>query len=101
VALGIYYDELISRVIYNISNKFKKEGSEMDGEIEIVVAGGTSMAKNFCKRFDAAIKKSDIPFKIYRVRESKDPFFAVSQGACLRSVAAWKKLSNESNDKSK
>ena len=94
VALGIYYDELINRVVHDISNKFKEKGSEMDGEIEVVVAGGTSMPLGFCSKFEAIIRKSDMPFKIYRVRASENPFFAVSQGACLRSQADYKRLSN-------
>jgi len=91
VALGIYYDELISRVIHNISNKFKEKKGEVDGMIEIVVAGGTSLPLGFCKRFEDKVMKSDIPFKIYRVRHSQAPFFAVSQGACLRAQSDYKK----------
>jgi hypothetical protein len=92
VALGIYYDDLVSRVVNNISNQFKEKSSEMDGEIEIVVAGGTSMPNGFCARFEEAIKKSDIPFKIYRVRASNNPFNAVSQGGCLKAQSDYRKL---------
>jgi len=95
VALGIYHDDLIDRVVHNISNKFKEKGSEMDGEVEVVVAGGTSMPRGFCQRFEDAIKKSDIPFRVYRVRASDSPFFAVSQGACIRAQGDYKKRSEK------
>ena len=86
-ALSIYYDEMIGRMVHHIVNKFKDKSSELEGEIEIVVAGGSSLAKGFIKRFEAIIQKSDMPFRIYRVRHSLTPFFSVSQGACIRALA--------------
>lgn len=90
-ALSIYYDETISRIIHHIGNKFKEKSSELDGEIEIVIAGGTSMPKGFCKRLEKIIKQSEIPFKVYRVRHAEKPFFSVSSGACIRALADFEK----------
>ena len=86
-ALSVYYDEMIDRMVHHIGNKFQNISSEMDGEIEIVVAGGTSMAPGFGERLRTAIKKSNIPFKIYRVRQSTTPFYSVAQGSCIRAQA--------------
>ena len=91
VALGIYYDDLINRVVHNISNKFKEKSSEFDGEIEIVIGGGTAMVPGFCKKFEEAIKKSSMPFKIYRIRPSSSMFFAVTQGCCLKAQSNYQK----------
>jgi actin-related protein len=66
----------------------------MDGEIEWVIAGGTSMAKGFDKRVEAAIKKASLPFKFYRVRHSETPFYSVGQGACIRAQADFVKENN-------
>ena len=90
-ALGIYYDETIDRVVSQMCNRFKEKSSELDGEIEIVVAGGTSMVPGFCKKLDSAIKKANMPFKIYRVRASETPFYSVVNGACIRSQADYAK----------
>jgi len=90
-ALSIYYDEVINRVIFNMSKEFKNRDSEIDGEIEIVVAGGTSMPKGFCQKFEQNIKTSNFPFKVYRVRHSESPFYSVSQGACIRAQADHQK----------
>lgn len=90
-ALSIYYDETIDRVISQICSKFKEKSSEIDGEIEIVVAGGTSMVPGFCKRLEIAVKKSNMPFKIYRVRHSDTPFYSVANGACIRAMADYQK----------
>ena len=91
-ALSIYYDEMISRVVHHIVNKFKDLGSEMDGEIEIVIAGGTSKVPGMVDRFEAAIKKSNMPFKIYGVRKANDVFFSVSQGAVIRAISDAQRL---------
>lgn len=92
-ALSIYYDEMLQRMIHHICNEFKDKTSEMDGQIEVVVAGGTSMAPGFIDRFTDILKKSDMPFDIYRVRQSETPFYSVSQGACIRAQADYKKKS--------
>ncbi len=91
VALSIFYDETINRVIHHISQQFKEKSSEVDGEMEWIVAGGTSMPKGFCKRLEDAIKKSDLPFKIYRVRHAGNPFNSVSNGAAIRAMSDYQK----------
>jgi len=90
-ALSIYYDELLDRMVHHICNQFKEKSSEMDGEIEVVVAGGTSMAPGFTKRLENAFSRVDMPFDIYAYRHSETPFYSVSQGACLRAQADYKK----------
>jgi hypothetical protein len=89
VALSIYYDEMMDRLIYHMSKRFIDKKSELDGELEIVIAGGTSMAKGLIPRFEKKIKESDMPFKIYRVRHAESPFYSVSQGLCLRAQADY------------
>ena len=91
-ALGIYYDEMLDRIVHYICREFKNKDSEMEGSIEIVVAGGTSMAPGFCNRLEEAFKKVDMPFDIYRVRHAESPFYSVSQGACIRAQADYAKL---------
>ena len=93
-ALSIYYGEYIDRITRLIGKEFEKRGSEIQGETEIVVAGGTSMPTGFCKVFENSISESNLPFKIYRVRHSLTPFYSVSQGACIRAQADFSKLAS-------
>jgi len=86
-ALSVYYDEMVERMVHHISNQFNNLKSELDGEVEIVIAGGTSMVPGFKERLEYAIKSSKLPFNIYRVRHSETPFYSVSQGACIRAQA--------------
>jgi len=95
-ALSIYYDETIDRIVSSISNKFKEKTSEMDGKIEWIVAGGTSMVKGFTKRLEAAIQKVGVPFDILRIRNSSHPFYSVGQGACIRAQADHAKSQKQS-----
>jgi hypothetical protein len=90
-ALSIYYDEMIDRMIHHITKAFKDQSSEIDGQVEIIVAGGTSMPPGFCQRISKAVKKSDFPFELLRVRHSETPFYSVSQGACIRAQADYAK----------
>jgi actin-like ATPase involved in cell morphogenesis len=91
-ALSIFYDETIDRVIHNITEQFKEKSSEVEGELEWIVAGGSSMPPGFCKRLEEAIKKSSLPFKIYRVRHAVSPFYSVSNGACIRAMSDYQKM---------
>lgn len=86
-ALSVYYDEMVERMVHHICKQFKDQNSDMDGKMEIVIAGGTSMAPGFCDRLERAIKDSEFPFEVYRVRHSDTPFYSVSQGACIRAQA--------------
>jgi actin-like ATPase involved in cell morphogenesis len=86
-ALVVYYGEMIDRMVHYFSNKFKDQNSELDGDIEVVVAGGTSMATGFCKKLEQAINESNLPFKVYQVRHSETPFYSVAQGASIRAQA--------------
>ena len=95
-ALSIYYDEMIERMIHYINSEFQSKSSEIDGEIEIVVAGGTSMAPGFCKRIGTALNRIKFPFNVYQIRHSKTPFYSVSQGACVRAQADYAKQQNKS-----
>ena len=90
-ALSIYYDEMMDRMVHHISTEFSKISSEMEGPIEVVVAGGTSMAPGFCGRMEKAFKNVKMPFEISRIRHSETPFYSVSQGACLRAQADYEK----------
>jgi len=92
-ALSVYSDEMVERMVHHISQQFKDLNSELDGEVEIVVAGGTSMAPGFCDRLSKAIESSELPFNVYRVRHSDTPFYSVSQGACIRAQADYSKKS--------
>jgi len=83
---------MLGRMVHHICKEFKEKSSEMEGSIEIVVAGGTSMAPGFCNRLEEAFKGVNMPFDIYRVRHSETPFYSVSQGACVRAQADYSKL---------
>ena len=91
IALSIYYDEMVDRMLHAISKQFLNQKSEVDGEIEFILAGGTSLAPGFCKRVEAALEGSEFPIKISEVRHSKSPFYSVVQGACVRAQADYNK----------
>ena len=90
-ALGVYYDEMMDRLVHHVSTRFKDTKSDLDGKIEVVVAGGTSMPNGFCEKLEGKIRSNnDFPFELLRVRHSETPFYSVSQGACVRAIADQK-----------
>lgn len=91
-ALSIYYDEMIERVVKSIAAKFKDKKSDVEGKMEIVVGGGTSICNGFISRLEEGFKKFKTPFEILRIRHSETPFYSVAQGACIRAQADYAKL---------
>ena len=89
IALGIYYDEMLERVTKHVVDYFKDKKTDLEGEVQIIVAGGTSLPDGFTNRVKAAFDKheKDVPFKVYEVKRSSTPFYSVVQGACIRALA--------------
>ena len=96
-ALDAYYGAMIEFVFNNFSKKFSAVKSQFEGPLDIVVAGGTSMPKGFCKKLEEVIKRMDLPFKIKEIRHSSDPRNSVVKG-CLAQASITKKKLEKGSD---
>ena len=90
-ALSVYYDEMIARVARTMSREMTRRGGTFEGPVEVVLCGGTAMARGFVGRFEKALARVEMPFRTKSVRLSKSPFFSVSQGCALAAAADQKK----------
>jgi hypothetical protein len=90
-ALSIYYDETISRAARTIKAELAKTDRDFEGPCEVVVAGGTALIPGVADRFRDIMAKESLPFDVLDVRLSKNPFYSVAQGMCLRARADWEK----------
>jgi hypothetical protein len=95
MGLYVYYSEMIKRVLKNIGTELAKTDKSFDGPVEIVVCGGTAMAKGFIDRLKKVVDETELPFKVADVRMSQNPFFSVSRGACLAARADFEKRNKE------
>jgi hypothetical protein len=91
MALSIYYDEMIGRVVKGMARKLAEQSREFEGSVEVVVCGGSAMAPGFLGRMQKIVSQADLPFKVREVRMSSIPFFSVSHGCCLAAQSDWKK----------
>lgn len=57
--------------------------ARMDTPIDIVIAGGTSMPKNFDIMFKEILISAQLPIKIGNIIKPSDPLFSVARGALL------------------
>lgn len=87
VALSIYYDEMIGRVVRRSAKVLVDDKRTFDGPVEVVVCGGTAMVPGFVGRLRKAVAAAGMPFEVADVRLADRPFFSVSQGACLLAAA--------------
>jgi hypothetical protein len=82
-ALAIYYKHLIKYVIHHFIERFRQVSNNISlpDEIPCVIAGGTSMPKNFVELVKQAInKEKGFPFPISEVRHASDPLNSISRG---------------------
>jgi hypothetical protein len=91
-ALDAYYGAMIEFVFSHFAKKFAAVKSQFEGSLDIVVAGGSSMPKGFCKKLEEVIRRMDLPFKIKEIRHSADPRNSVVKGCLTQASITKKKL---------
>lgn len=91
-ALDTYYDGLIKYVFGHFGKKFTEAKSQFNAPLDIVVAGGTTMPKGFCKKLEKVVKGLNLPFQIKEVRHAKNPRNAVVEGLLAQAIISQKKL---------
>lgn len=87
-SLNYYYDAMINYTIKNIIKKFNKDAEvDVDEELPIVIAGGTSQAEGFVELFENVLSRYDLPFDISEVRHASNPLTCVSEGLLVKTLA--------------
>ena len=84
-AIARFYHLLIKTSVVNIASQFGPLAGTVDSKVDIIVAGGTSLATGFIDVFRNHINlyaKDVLPWG--EIRLSEDPLFAVSKGALLK-----------------
>lgn len=88
-AIQIQYKLLVEKVINDIKksllNSDKK--ARLDKPIDVIIAGGTSMAKGFDILFKQIITDAELPIQLGSIIHPEDALFTVSKG-CLLSAEA-------------
>lgn len=91
-ALSAYYEDLIKTVFTKFATKFHEVKSQFEFPLEIVMAGGTSTPKGFCKKVEEVLGSLDLPFKISGVRHASDPRNAIVKGCLIQAAITKKRL---------
>lgn len=86
-SLEIFYESLMDYVIDNISREFESKKPSLNGALDIVIAGGTSIPEGFEDSFRKRIERKKLPFRVGEVKKAKDPQYAVTKG-CLAAAEA-------------
>jgi|RhiMethySRZTD1v2_1073278.scaffolds.fasta_scaffold07854_18 hypothetical protein len=83
-AVALYYRSLVEYVVTNLKQRFElaTDVPQFTAPVEVVLAGGTSLAGGFAELFTEELKKVGFPVPIARVRRAEDPFTSVVRG-CL------------------
>jgi len=98
-ALDVYYGAMIEYVFKIFGERFREVKSDFEVPLEIVVAGGTSMPRGFCKKLEQVIRGMKLPFEISKIRHADDPRNAVVEGCLLQAILYKKRLGASNEDK--
>lgn len=88
-ALHIYYDKLIDMLVEELAHAVTKSQRlpRTDQALPIVLAGGTAKPNGFRDRFEKALNRRPLPFKVSEVRLASDPLTATARGALVAALA--------------
>lgn len=88
-ALSIYYNHLIEYVLENIKQQFTtaRRLPMIKKPIDIVLSGGTSLAKGFANRFKEMLERIKLPVPAGDVILAKQPLRSVAEGALVAAMA--------------
>jgi len=89
-AVVLYYRHLISYVLQNLKQRFQlaRDVPQFTDPVEVVVAGGTSLAGGFVDIFAEELQKVDFPVPIAGVRRAADPMTSVVRGTLIAAALA-------------
>ena len=78
---GLMIEETVKGILNGIKNNDK---AKLDGEVNFVLAGGTSLPNGFSELFSEQLdqQKMGAPFEIASVKRADDPLYSVARG-CL------------------
>jgi len=87
-ALTYYYSAMMDYTIKNLIKQFEDNFElELDDDIPIVIAGGTSLIPGFLELFNETIKKHELPFDVSEIRMAKEPHTAISRGLLIKTMS--------------
>jgi actin-like ATPase involved in cell morphogenesis len=91
-AIKAQYELLIQKTVAGIKKQLEENENKArtQGEIDIVVAGGTSSPNGFRELLEETIHKAKWPIKVGQIIRPKDPIYSVARGCLLAAEASDK-----------
>jgi hypothetical protein len=92
-AIAIYYRNYIRYFLENIAYVFSHNSNapEFKEPVDIVLAGGSSMAGNFLNVVKDEITSLEMGFKVGDISRAEDPFATVSRGCLFNAITVGTK----------
>jgi cell division ATPase FtsA len=94
--LIVFFENLINYVIKIFIREFQKKSTviDIDEGVEIVISGGTSMAKGFVELFKKVFEENrdNFPIEVSQIRHAADPLGSVAIGNLV--YALWEESKN-------
>lgn len=88
-AIAIYYRDLVRYAMECLQTRIERNGkmSVLNGPIDIVCAGGTSLPAGFVSVLKEEISKIKFPLAVGRIFRADDPLYAIARGCLIGALA--------------
>lgn len=89
-AIHTQYQLMIEHTVNGLKKGFSDINKTVrtDGEIDLVVAGGTSSPNGFPELFKQTLEKVELPIKVGNVIRPSDPLYSVARGCLIAAEAS-------------
>lgn len=86
-AVSSYYERLIDYTTKHLSHALSNHKAlpKFKEPLDVVISGGTSLAKGYVETFHIKLKENGFPLPIRVVRHASDPLHSVSKGCLIAS----------------
>jgi hypothetical protein len=81
-AIQTQYRIMIEHTVHCIKKGLVDAKKGNSGDVDIVIAGGTSSPPGFKEQFEEVVRQADLPIKLGKVIRPEDPLYSVARG-CL------------------
>ena len=89
-AIHTQYQLMIEHTVNGLNKGFSDINKTVrtDGEVDVVIAGGTSSPNGFAQLFKQTLDKADLPIKVGNVIQPSDPLYSVARGCLIAAEAS-------------
>ena len=88
-SIRVWYQSLLGWVMTKVAQEFNRVRPNINGSLEIVIAGGTSSPPGFENILAELLEENPLPFDVSGIRKAEKPLWTVARGCQIAAEAGY------------